>query len=86
MKKHQSVKNKFAKANEAMLAMSVSAYVTRNTERQLAPGRLINGEMQVLYDGRYISQREFDRLLPPAIVFDFNARKDNSDKSKSWML
>ena len=85
---HQSVsrKNKFHSDNMHKQAMTVCQYLERMEERRMCPAKIINGELMVQLHGHWISEEEFDKLLPPPIVHSFSTDITNCDKTKAWML
>lgn len=79
-------KNKFHQTNIATAIMPIADYIEMCERRKNYPGRISNGVMTVCIDGKWVSQQEFDELVPPVIVMDFMADTTNCDGTKLWMI
>ena len=81
----RSIKNRFHENNIAARVMSIGEYIERNNERLYAPGRIINGVMEVQIHGHWISKDDFDKYYPPLSIDNMQACKTNPDTTKKWM-
>lgn len=65
--------------------MSIADYVKAKDEYLNYPGRIINGEMFVLYKGKWIALNEFNQSVKAPCIPNLKANLNNSDRTKLWM-
>jgi len=66
--------------------LSISAYLEKMNEYLAYPGRVVNGQLFVLYQGNWISKQEFDKFVKRPIVPTFLSNKNNFDRTMAWMF
>jgi len=79
-------KNRFHEANKHKQYISIANYVERLEERKQCPARIVNGEMEILFHGHWVTPEEFDKCLPEPIVISFSFDATNVDKTRAFLI
>lgn len=69
------------------ITLTISEWLNKVQEYSLMPGKILpSGEMLILFHGHWIKKGEVLKLLPPPTMPDFVRDRNNTDKTKLWML
>lgn len=72
---------------EKGINLSISEWLNKVQEFSLMPGKILpSGEMFILFHGHWIKKGEVLKLFPPPTMPDFVRDRNNTDKTKLWML
>lgn len=64
---------------------TISDYLKSVSQYHSYPGRISNGKMFVLFGGKWVSKKEFDRLVKRPSVSSFVYNPNNIDGSVKWI-
>jgi len=65
--------------------ITIGEYLKYTEARKQFLGRIAKGKMKILFYGKWITQKQFDKVMPPIIMPDFLANLNNVDTTKLWM-
>lgn len=62
----------------------IQNYVEDITDWRRYPGKIINGEMEVLFHGHWVYEKEFLGAFPMPNPSTFRKKRENIDSTQNW--